>query len=104
EYALQTVAAVHTVSGTLLRNRFHANRARWAWDGVYPRFLAWLWTLRRRSFTIASGMRAAISRTATRSPAPRYSHLSTRRCESARNHTVSSTGCTRPATASKRAA
>ena len=59
-------------------------------------FLACARALRRRSLTTASGTRAAMSRTATCSRAPKYNDLSTRRCGSVRNHAASSRGRNRP--------
>ena len=66
-----TVAVGPIVGGTCVRKRFQARSVRCAWEGVSPFFFAFCLALLRRSCTIASGTRDAMSRAATRSFSPR---------------------------------
>src|SRR6266436_3292969 len=100
-YALTTVAVFQIMEGTLLIKRFHANRFRWAFDGMEPFFLAFFFAILRRSLTMDSGIRTATRRDGTNSFAPRTMSLSMRLPSTAWSIWVSSMCCSPPALGAK---
>ena len=64
-YTLRIMGDCQTVSDTFVTKRFYAKRVKWAWEGVYPFFLAFFLASLRRVLTTASGIHTAISRAAT---------------------------------------